>query len=172
MICNTQWLAALAIGTLLSAGQYAAAEGDKAQAVDRSVQLYAREHLQVWNRDKAAGGEGALLGDFAYTRHQTDARDAFREIGWLTLPPGASIGSHGHTDNEDVYIIISGKGIFTDSTGKEYEVGPGDITIARPGQKHGLKNSGDESLVFLDLIAQTVLPEDGKTAEPDKAHKH
>ncbi|MFC2504208.1 MAG: cupin domain-containing protein, partial [Cardiobacterium sp.] len=55
-----------------------------------------------------------------------------------------------------VYIIISGKGIFTDSNGKESEVQAGDITIARPGQSHALKNAGDEPLVFLDLIAQTA----------------
>ena len=65
-----------------------------------------------------------------YTRKQTNEKDAFREIGWLTLPPGASIGLHKHDNNEDVYIIISGKGIFTDSNGKETEVKAGDITIA------------------------------------------
>ena len=100
------------------------------------------------------GGVGPLLGDFSYTRNQTGAQDAFKEIGWLTLPKGAAIGLHKHTNNEDVYIIISGKGLFTDSNGVEIEVGPGDITIARPGQSHALKNIGDEPLVFINVIAQ------------------
>ena len=30
----------------------------------------------------------------------------------------------------------------------------GDITIARPGDTHALKNSGKEPLVFLDVIGQ------------------
>lgn len=88
--------------------------------------------------------------------HQTADQDAFKEIGWLTLPPGASIGQHKHTGNEDVYIIVSGKGLFTDSTGKQTQVGAGDITIARPGQSHALKNIGKKPLVFLDLIAETA----------------
>ena len=118
--------------------------------------MYKKADLAEWNRENAAGGKGPLLGSFAFTRHQTAAQDAFREIGWLTLPPGASIGEHKHTDNEDVYIIVSGKGVFTDSTGKQTQVGAGDITIARPGQSHALKNIGKEPLVFLDLIAETA----------------
>lgn len=126
------------------------------ETLNRNIQLYRKGELSEWNREKAAGGTGALLGEFAYTRKQTDDHDAFREIGWMTLPPGAAIGLHKHENNEDVYIIISGKGIFTDSNGKESEVQAGDITIARPGQSHALKNAGDEPLVFLDLIAQTA----------------
>ncbi|MGN7046339.1 cupin domain-containing protein, partial [Neisseria sp. P0001.S010] len=72
-------------------------------------------------------------------------------------PPGASIGQHKHTGNEDVYIIVSGKGLFTDSEGKQTEVGAGDITITRPGQSHALKNIGKKPLVFLDLIAETAV---------------
>ena len=41
-------------------------------------------------------------------------------------------------------------------TGKQTPVGAGDITIARPGQSHALKNTGKEPLVFLDLIAETA----------------
>ena len=130
----------------------------RGEVLDRTIQVYRKEELATWDREKAAGGEGELLGQFAYTRKQTNEKDAFREIGWLTLPPGASIGVHKHDDNEDVYIIISGQGIFTDSDGKESEVKAGDITIARPGQSHALKNVGEEPLVFLDLIAQTAAP--------------
>lgn len=124
---------------------------------DRSVQVYKRDTLVPWNRENAGGGIGPLLGDFAYNRHQTTDQDAFREIGWLTLPKGASIGLHKHIDNEDVYIIISGKGVFTDSHGKQTEVGSGDVTIARPGQSHGLANTGEEPLVFINVVAKTQI---------------
>ena len=82
---------------------------EQVKPTDRSVQVYKKADLAEWNRENAAGGKGPLLGRFAFNRHQTTAQDAFREIGWLTLPPGASIGEHKHTDNEDVYIIVSGK---------------------------------------------------------------
>ncbi|MBQ8089348.1 MAG: cupin domain-containing protein, partial [Pyramidobacter sp.] len=79
---------------------------------------------------------------------------AIKEIGRMTLKKGASIGLHGHVDNDDTYIIISGKGVFTGSDGKEIEVGPMSVTMAGPGEKHALRNDSDEDLVFIDLIAK------------------
>ena len=122
--------------------------------IDRSIQVYKAADFQQWDREKAAGGEGKLLGRFAYTRHQTGEQDAIREIGWLTLPPGASVGLHGHTINEDVYLIVEGRGIFVGSDGKEVPVSAGDVTIARPGQSHSLKNTGRRPLRFINFIGQ------------------
>ena len=79
---------------------------------------------------------------------------AIKEIGWMRLDKGASIGLHKHGVNEDAYIIISGEGIFTDGDGNETVVHAGDITIARAGQSHALRNEKDEPLIFLDVIAQ------------------
>ena len=114
--------AALSVALLLSTSISAQA-AEQTTPTDRSIQVYKKADLVEWNREKAAGGQGPLLGSFAFTRHQTADQDAFKEIGWLTLPPGASIGQHKHTGNEDVYIIVSGKGLFTDSEGKQTEVG-------------------------------------------------
>ena len=97
-----------------------------------------------------------MLGSFAFTRHQTADQDAFKEIGWLTLPPGASIGQHKHTGNEDVYIIVSGKGLFTDSEGKQTEVAPETLPSPAPASPTHSKNIGKKPLVFLDLIAETA----------------
>ena len=44
--------------------------------------------------------------------------------------------------------------IFTDGDGREAVVRAGDITIARAGQSHALRNEKDEPLIFLDVIAQ------------------
>lgn len=117
-------------------------------------QLYRIEDLTRWNRDNVADGQGTLYGRFSHTRN--DALDGWviKEIGWMTLRPGASIGMHGHDGNEDAYIIVSGEGIFTDSEGSESRVKAGDVTIARKGDRHALRNSGNEDLIFLDIIAQ------------------
>lgn len=146
-----------AVTTVLfaSSGAWAyGGQGPSRTPVDRSVQVYKRADFQEWNREKPAGGEGQLLGRFAYTRHQTDDQDAIREIGWLTLPPGASIGLHKHTNNEDVYLIVEGDGIFVGTDGKEIPVSDGDVTIARPGQSHSLKNTGRRPLRFINFIGQ------------------
>lgn len=117
-------------------------------------QIHKKENLIHAERKNVAGGKGILSGDFGFTRNMAWEDIAIKEIGWMTLEKGASIGLHGHTNNEDTYIIISGHGIFTDSDGKETVVGPGAITIARPGEKHGLRNERKEPLIFLDVIAQ------------------
>ena len=117
-------------------------------------QLYPKDKLKTWNRDNVAKGQGTLFGQFAYTRNDASKDMVIKEIGWMTLKPGDSIGMHKHENNEDSYIIISGEGVFTDSAGKETPVKAGDVTIARPGDAHALKNTGKEPLVFLDIIAQ------------------
>lgn len=117
-------------------------------------QLYKKEDLKTWNRDKVANGEGTLYGQFSHTRNDALKNWIIKEIGWMTLQPGASIGMHKHENNEDAYIIVSGEGVFTDSEGKETPVKVGDITIARKGDQHALKNTGSADLVFLDVIAE------------------
>ena len=146
--------AALLASAGVPCAQAPAANEPSKTPVDRSIQVYKAADFQQWDREKAAGGEGKLLGRFAYTRHQTGEQDAIREIGWLTLPPGASIGLHKHTNNEDVYLIVEGRGIFVGSDGKEIPVSAGDITIARPGQSHALKNTGRRPLRFINFIGQ------------------
>lgn len=125
--------------------------GSSAMAAD---QLYKNENLKTWDREKVAGGEGTLYGKFSHTRNDAPKDWAIKEIGWMTLKPGASIGMHKHEVNEDTYIIVSGEGVFTDTAGKETPVKAGDITIARKGDQHALKNTGKEDLVFLDIIGQ------------------
>lgn len=133
-------------------------------ALPEPAELKPQKHGQCWTAEElftkdvngAGGGQGLLHGEFAFRREQALEHDAIKEIGWMTLKPGAYIGTHAHNDNEDAYLIISGKGVFTDGNGNAWVVGPGDMTIARPGQAHGLANLYKEDLVFLDIIAKNA----------------
>jgi mannose-6-phosphate isomerase-like protein (cupin superfamily) len=117
-------------------------------------QVFTKSTLKTWDRDKLAGGVGTVFGKFSFTRNEAKKEEAIKEVGFITLQPGTSIGLHKHDANEDVYVIVSGKGVFTDSAGKESAVAAGDITIARKGESHALKNNGTEPLVVLDVIGQ------------------
>ena len=142
--------AAMALGCLmLSATAFAE------EAQDRTTQQYfPKDELVVLDKENVAGGSGTLYGLFSFTRDMAKPEQAIKEIGWMRLEKGASVGLHKHGVNEDAYIIISGEGIFTDGDGNERVVRAGDITIARPGQSHALRNEKDEPLIFLDVIAQ------------------
>ncbi|MDR1855697.1 MAG: cupin domain-containing protein [Desulfovibrio sp.] len=115
--------------------------------------IFPDSKLITHDKEKAGGGKGILYGRYAFERNTPPEANPVREIGWLKLKPGDAIGFHKHDVNEDVYIIISGKGVFTDNDGKKYDVGPGDVTIAKIGQAHALENTGKEDLVFISVIA-------------------
>ena len=62
------------------------------------------------------------------------------------LPRGSEIGIHTHTlDNEELYIIISGRGLMRLDS-EEFEVEAGHVIVNRPGGTHGLRNIGDGEL--------------------------
>lgn len=116
--------------------------------------VYQKEKLIVLDKDKAGGGTGTLYGLYAFTRDMPPKDHAVKEIGWLTLKPGDAVGYHEHKTNEDVYIVVSGTGLFKDVDGTEHEVKPGDITICRKGQRHGVTNTGTVDLVMISVIAE------------------
>lgn len=126
---------------------------DMSEAQKSRPQYYKREDFKAWNREGVGGGQGMLCGEFPFTRNDAQKDWLIKEIGWMTLDPGDSIGMHAHENNEDSYIIISGEGVFTDSGGNESIVRAGDVTIARKGDRHSLKNTGKEPLLFLGIIA-------------------
>ena len=151
-------VAILVLAVALAPAQEKTVSGDQ--------QLFKKAKLEVWNRENVAGGAGTLAGRFSFTRNNAQAEWAIREIGWMTLAPGCSIGLHSHADNEDAYIIVSGTGEFTDSAGKVSPVAARDITVAHPGQKHALTNTGKTPLIFLDIVSKSVSPNAAWAREP------
>ncbi len=118
-------------------------------------QLYLKEKSITWDREKVGkDGVGTLAGQYPFNRNTAPKDFIIKEIGWMTLKPGDTIGMHKHETNEDAYVILSGEGTFVDTDGKEFKVKAGDTTIARKGQAHALKNTGKVPLVFLDIVAE------------------
>jgi mannose-6-phosphate isomerase-like protein (cupin superfamily) len=116
--------------------------------------VFPKETLIKGERKDVAGGHGTVYGEYAFTRDKALKDQAIKEVSWLRLMPGDSIGYHQHVTNEDVYVIVSGEGVFKDKDGKDKPVKAGDIAIVRKGESHGIANSGKEPLIFVDLIAE------------------
>ncbi|MCL1915281.1 MAG: cupin domain-containing protein [Desulfovibrionaceae bacterium] len=70
------------------------------------------------------------------------------------LPAGFVIPWHEHTEDEEIYVIISGLGLYLDNEKKAHEVKGGDVAICLKGEKHGLENSGPDPLIFGAVIAR------------------
>jgi mannose-6-phosphate isomerase-like protein (cupin superfamily) len=96
----------------------------------------------TFERVHAHGGEREI----SFARVLAREAGSIRFIDLSVLAPGADIGRHTHTaDNEELYVVVSGKGWMTLDE-RQFEVGPGDVVMNRPGGTHALKNIGTDDL--------------------------
>ena len=101
-------------------------------------------------------GEGTLrLNEYM---GKPEMRGAGRRLGILTLPQGTSIGQHQHVGECESYYILQGRGMYLDND-IEYELNPGDFTLCRDGEVHGIKNLTEQDLVMYIVILNTVTSE-------------
>jgi mannose-6-phosphate isomerase-like protein (cupin superfamily) len=69
----------------------------------------------------------------------------------LTLLPGQEQSVHMHPATSHAWFIISGSGDVTMEDGRHERVGPGMFCAHPCNTVHGLKNDGDETLVYVAL---------------------
>lgn len=88
-------------------------------------------------------GKGLTKGKRLYSQEDFDTPIKF--FGYTEIPPGASIGYHGHREDEEIYIILEGTGVMT-VNGETKPVQAGDVFLNKPWWKHGLENTGDQPI--------------------------
>lgn len=95
-----------------------------------------------------AGGKGEIARELIIEGEEL--QNKAKVFSKLTVPVGASVGMHEHTEDFEVYYILSGKGKVLD--GEDIvEVEAGDVVYAID-TKHYIENLGDEELVFLAVV--------------------
>ena len=88
----------------------------------------------------AHGGEGVI--QFARIAGAAAFAGGCNFIDYAELPPGASIGRHRHSDDEEeLYLVLEGSGAMW-RDGDQFTVRTGDLVRNRPGGEHGLRNTG------------------------------
>jgi mannose-6-phosphate isomerase-like protein (cupin superfamily) len=97
-------------------------------------------------------GGGETIG-YSFFGKTPNLKLVFRK---RAFKPGSAIGYHLQREDE-IYYVLSGRGMMT-IDGKEFEVGPGDAVLTRPGSSHGLKQFGKEDLVILINYEQAPKP--------------
>ena len=76
------------------------------------------------------------------------------EISVNELPAGVSVPFvHAHKRNEEVYIILSGKGRFF-IDGDEFGVGTGDVVRIDPAGERCIKADDQEAIKFICIQAE------------------
>ncbi|MBA4389048.1 MAG: cupin [Verrucomicrobia bacterium] len=105
--------------------------------------------MKVEVREKMRGGDGAITFQHYFDKTEMGAKT--RLCTKLTLPPGASIGTHQHDNEDEVFLILSGSGVIDDGKTKT-KVSAGDATLTKNGESHSVRNDGNVPLEIAALI--------------------
>ena len=89
-------------------------------------------------------------------------------ITWVEGGPGSEQAVHAHPANEQVFVIVRGRGIMKVGD-EEQEVGPGTMIFVPSGAGHAIRNTGEEPLVYVSATSppfQLPPPGSGFDYEP------
>ncbi|MCX7591976.1 MAG: cupin domain-containing protein [Kiritimatiellae bacterium] len=100
-------------------------------------------------REKMRGGTGAVTIKHYFEKEEFGAK--VRLCARLTLPPGASIGIHQHSGEDEIFLVLSGTG-WLEEDGVRQRVSAGDAILTGKGGAHAIANAGDEDLVVVAII--------------------
>lgn len=107
---------------------------------------------EIGEKKEKLGGSGLGVAH-KFAADIPDMNGAFTMVARIELEPGASIGYHKHADNEEVYVVIAGEGVYCEEN-KEEPARAGDIFLCRQGNSHSLRNTGAGKLVIGASIAK------------------
>ena len=105
--------------------------------------------MRTEKRENMRGGQGVI--SFAHMFDQAEFGTRVRLCTRLTLPPGASIGTHPHEKEDELFVVIKGSGIITEG-GKDFPVSAGDATLTGKGGAQSVRNDGKVDLEMLAII--------------------
>lgn len=95
------------------------------------------------------GGTGTVTVQHFFAKEEFTAPS--RLCARLTLPPGASIGTHRHDGEDEVYIILQGSGLVDDGQTRS-PVAAGDAVLTGKGESHSIANTGTSDLELIAVI--------------------
>ncbi len=110
-----------------------------------------KEKMEIEEREKMRDGEGVIKILHFFKKEEFKAN--VRLCAKLIINPSCSIGLHQHLDEDEVFIILKGKGLLFDGK-KEIIVEEGDAILTGNGESHSIKNIGKEELEIIAFISK------------------
>ena len=101
-------------------------------------------------RDRVKNRDKIVLRDTYYLINPEDKDCDSRRLtlGHTTIYPTGTTTGHSHDDMEEVYYVVTGKGIMIVGD-DEYEVEQGDALYVPPGLYHTTKQRGNSPLIVV-----------------------
>jgi quercetin dioxygenase-like cupin family protein len=102
----------------------------------------------VYVKDLASAPKGELEGLVSHVLLQEgDVPGSELAVTWVDVEAGAKQPRHSH-EPQQTYLITRGSGLM--HVGEEdREVGVGDLIFIPSGMKHGIDNTGQETLTYI-----------------------
>jgi len=111
----------------------------------QSEQGYILEHEQQLAKDQPPPHNGTGVSTaYSFFTKVPGLRLTFRK---RVLKKGAAIGYHPQEDDE-IYYVVSGTGMMR-MNNDSFAVKSGDGVLTRPGNAHGLRQTGNDDLVII-----------------------
>ena len=104
------------------------------------MHLIARDDVQPF-----VGDDESIIRELASPTNSGVTRHSVAEI---RHPPGTASREHFHTEAEEVYVVTSGQGGVR-VNGETCSIGPGDVVVITPGERHKVWQEGEGDLVLL-----------------------
>lgn len=108
-----------------------------------------RNEQEIEVRENMRGGPGQVAIRHYFRRDEINA--PCRLCAQLVIPPGAGIGPHEHINEDEIFIILQGRGIV-DEAGEEVVVETGDSILTGRGASHSIRNIGEIDLLVIAII--------------------
>jgi mannose-6-phosphate isomerase-like protein (cupin superfamily) len=87
-------------------------------------------------------------------------------VTWVDCAPGSEQRLHSHETEEQVYVIVRGRGLMRAGE-EEQEVGEGTLVFIPPRTQHAIRNTGEETLTY---VSATSPPFESGQLAPDQAY--
>ena len=71
---------------------------------------------------------------------------------WV-IKPGQTLQKHFHSNSDDVWVVLQGEGVYYIEPDKEVPLHKGQVLVAPKNACHGLKNTGNEDIIFVGIVA-------------------
>jgi quercetin dioxygenase-like cupin family protein len=106
--------------------------------------------IQSERREGMRGGSGV---GWARTYVGAGEMQGIAFVTEMTLEPGTSIGVHVHDNDEELYLVLEGKGEGTLDE-QRFAVVAGDAWVCRRGHRHGIVADAAQPLRFLGVLSR------------------
>jgi len=102
---------------------------------------------------KRIGKIGEMVPAGGKTSREVVLQTDNHEIHIWRVTPGEWIYPHTHPHNDDIWYIIRGTGDYYLTAKETSPVKQGDMAAAKPGEVHGIFNSGSEDIIVYSVLA-------------------